>query len=72
MLEIVEASWLGNLDTMLMNRITEMPFPIPNSVICSPSHISRQEPAQKEATITIAGQIPVASAVSVPFVFIRT
>ena len=49
----------GMPEMMLANRIMEMPLPIPNSVICSPSHITRAEPAVKARMITTAGRKPV-------------
>ena len=50
---------VGKRDMMLANRIMEIPLPIPNSVICSPSHIRSAEPAVKVRTITRAGRKPV-------------
>ena len=44
---------LGILDTILIVRTMEIPFPMPFSVIRSPSHISIAEPAVKLATTTI-------------------
>ena len=49
----------GRPEMMLANRIMEMPLPIPNSVICSPSHITRAEPAVKARIMTSAGRKPV-------------
>ena len=43
-----------------------MPFPMPNSVICSPSHIRKAEPATKAAMMTKAGQMPVVDRKLVP------
>jgi len=34
----------GNRATMPMKMMSEMPFPIPRSVICSPSHMMRTVP----------------------------
>ena len=48
----------GMPEMMLANRIMEMPLPIPNSVICSPSHITTAEPAVKASTMTMAGRKP--------------
>ena len=48
----------GKRDTMPANRMMEMPLPTPNSVICSPSHIRKAEPAVKDRTITRATQTP--------------
>ena len=42
----------GIREMMLANRIMEMPLPMPNSVICSPSHMTRAEPAVKARTMT--------------------
>ena len=55
---------------MLAKRITEMPLPTPNSVICSPIHMMRAEPAMKVMMMTIAGQMPEPSVVSMPSRFI--
>ena len=44
----------------------EMPFPMPNSVICSPSHISSAEPAVKVRMMTMAAQTPGALEASRP------
>ena len=41
---------------MLANRIMEMPLPMPNSVICSPIHITREAPAVKVRIMTSAGR----------------
>ena len=46
----------GRRETMLENRIIEMPFPMPNSVICSPSHMIRAEPEVKVRITTIAAR----------------
>ena len=35
-----------------------MPLPTPNSLTCSPSHITNEEPATNETMITRAGQLP--------------
>ena len=48
----------GIPEMMLANRIMEMPLPIPNSVICSPSHITKAEPAVKVRMMTMAGTKP--------------
>ena len=47
---------LGKRATMLAKRITEMPLPTPNSVICSPIHMMRAEPAMKVMMMTMGGQ----------------
>ena len=47
----------GKRETIPANRITEMPLPMPNSVICSPSHIRNAEPAVKDRTITTPTQM---------------
>ena len=39
---------LGTRDRMPANRMMEIPLPIPNSVICSPIHMTKEEPAMKE------------------------
>ena len=41
---------------MLANRIMEIPLPMPNSVICSPSHMIRAEPEVKVRMMTSATQ----------------
>ena len=43
----------GIRDTMLYNRMIEIPFPTPCSVICSPSHIKRAEPAVMDTIQTV-------------------
>ena len=48
----------GIPEMMLANRIMEMPLPMPYSVICSPSHITKAEPAVKDRMMTIAGRKP--------------
>ena len=63
MLDTVLEMEFGKRDTMLTNRMIEIPFPIPNSVICSPSHIRRVEPTVNVATMTIAAQAPEPSVV---------
>ena len=50
---------LGTRDRMPANRMTEIPLPIPNSVTCSPIHITKEEPAMKEMMMTRAAQTPV-------------
>ena len=47
---------LGTRDRMPANRMMEIPLPIPNSVICSPIHMTKEEPAMKEAIMTRATQ----------------
>ena len=54
----------GSLEMILANRIMEIPLPIPNSVICSPIHITTEEPAVNASTMTTAGRKPVPSAAS--------
>ncbi len=39
---------LGTRDRIPANRMMEIPLPIPNSVTCSPIHITKEEPAMKE------------------------
>ena len=48
---------LGPRDRMPANRMMEMPLPMPNSVICSPSHMTKAEPAVKLSTMTIPAQM---------------
>ena len=55
---------VGTRDRMPANRMMEMPLPTPNSVTCSPIHMTKEEPAMKETMITSAGQMPVASGAS--------
>ena len=55
---IIEDTIPGPRATMPANRMMEMPLPTPNSVICSPSHITKAEPAVKAAMITMAGHTP--------------
>ena len=50
---------VGTRDMMPANRIMEMPLPIPNSVICSPIHITKEEPAMKETVMTRAAHTDV-------------
>ena len=45
---------LGTRDRMPANRMMEIPLPIPNSVICSPIHMTKEEPAMKEMMMTSA------------------
>ena len=42
----------GNLDIIPPNIISDIPFPIPFSVICSPNHIRKAVPAVKVNTTT--------------------
>ena len=51
----------GPLVTIPAKIITEIPFPIPFSVICSPIHIRNAVPAVKESVIVINPIIPVSS-----------
>ena len=51
--------WVGKRETMDAKRIMEIPFPMPNSVICSPIHMTSALPAVKVRMITIACQTPV-------------
>ena len=55
---------LGKRAMMLANRMMEMPLPTPNSVTCSPIHMMRAEPAMKVMMMTMAGQMPTPSEVS--------
>ena len=59
MLVIAELTVEGIREIMEANRIMEIPLPIPNSVICSPSHIMKAEPAVKVMTITMPVSTPV-------------
>ena len=60
---------LGKRAMMLANRMMEMPLPTPNSVTCSPIHMISAEPAMKVMMMTMAGQMPVPSAVSMLWPF---
>ena len=55
---------LGTRDRMPANRMMEMPLPTPNSLTCSPIHITKEEPAMKETMMTRAGQTPSAPSIS--------
>ena len=44
---------LGIRDTMLIKSTMEIPFPTPFSLICSPTHIKKAEPAVNATTTTI-------------------
>ena len=44
---------LGIRETMLQSKMMEIPFPTPLSVICSPSHITKTDPAVKQTIISI-------------------
>ena len=57
--ETMEETMDGTRDRIPANRMMEMPLPIPNSVICSPIHITKEEPAMKDAMMTRAAQTPV-------------
>ena len=50
---------VGTRDRMPANRMMEMPLPIPNSVICSPIHITKEEPAMKDTMMTRAAHTDV-------------
>ena len=54
---IMLPTMLGPRATIPANRMMEMPLPMPNSVICSPSHIRKAEPATKAAIMTKAAQM---------------
>ena len=43
----------GKPDIIPIKIIIDIPFPIPLLVICSPSHINKDVPATKDATIKI-------------------
>ena len=49
---------LGTRETMPAKRMMEMPLPMPNSVICSPSHMTKAEPAVKDTMMTMPAQMP--------------
>ena len=67
MLRMLVKMAVGKREMMLANRIMEMPLPMPNSVICSPSHMISAEPEVKVRMMTIAAQtLPSASAVRMP------
>ena len=55
---------LGTRERMPANRMMEMPLPTPNSVTCSPIHITKEEPAIRVTMITRAGQMPSAPVAS--------
>ena len=64
---MVLAMLVGKRETIPANRIMEIPFPMPYSVICSPSHITSAEPEVNVSTITIAAHtLERASATSRP------
>ena len=54
----VEAKALGISATIPEKIISEIPFPTPLKVICSPSHIKKVVPATKEIVVTILNPIP--------------
>ena len=47
---------VGMRERMPANRMMEIPLPTPNSVTCSPIHITKEEPATKEMIMTRACQ----------------
>ena len=47
----VDASALGISATMPEKIISDIPFPTPRSVICSPNHIKNVVPATKETVV---------------------
>ena len=51
-LVMAEETVLGIREMMEANRMMEIPLPMPNSVICSPSHMMNAEPAVKVSTMT--------------------
>ena len=57
---LVIMDWImfGTREIMPANRMIEIPLPIPNSLTCSPSHITKLEPATNEMIMTVAGQKP--------------
>ena len=71
MLEMLEMTEVGKRLTMLAKRMMEMPLPMPNSVICSPSHMMSAEPEVKVMMMTIAAQMPLPSSVSRPLFLMR-
>ena len=62
---------VGTRERMPAKRIMEMPLPTPNSVTCSPIHMTKEEPAMKDTMITRAGQMPSAPGASRSYRFIR-
>ena len=57
---------VGTRETMPAKRMMEMPLPTPNSVTCSPIHMTKEEPAIMETMMTRAGQTPSAPTASRP------
>ena len=55
---------VGTRDRMPANRMMEIPLPTPNSVTCSPIHITKEEPAIMVTMMTRAGQTPSAPGAS--------
>ena len=47
---------VGTRERMPAKRMMEMPLPTPNSVTCSPIHMTKEEPATKEMMMTRACQ----------------
>ena len=48
----------GNRAIIPMKMMSEMPFPIPRSVICSPSHIMNIVPVVRKSTVLSVNPIP--------------
>ncbi len=48
----------GNRAMMPMKMISEMPLPMPRSVICSPSHIMNIVPAVRKMTVLMVNAEP--------------
>ena len=57
---------VGTRETMPAKRMMEMPLPTPNSVTCSPIHMTKEEPAMKDTMMTRAGQMPSAPGARMP------
>ena len=48
----VSATARGRPTTMPAKMISEMPLPMPRSVICSPSHMTKAEPVVRVSTVS--------------------
>ena len=56
----------GMPTTMPQKMMSEMPLPMPRSVICSPSHMTSTEPAVKVIMVTMRNSQPGCSTTGVP------
>ncbi len=56
----------GKPATMPAKMMSEMPLPMPRSVICSPSHMMKQVPVVSEITVISSNVIP-GLATTVPY-----